>query len=145
MRKLVIVAVLGLVGVAALAQSWDNVIALDTVAYGWTIKNESGQIVGVKGFSLMIGWGEKYYFEPLQEKKFNTYWGWAVGLSILGGYALFGGDYLIQDGIYVGGAIGAGFTLYGLMASMLAGMYGIPSWFSWPVFPVVGVTVGVYF
>ncbi|ODN30120.1 hypothetical protein [Fervidobacterium thailandense] len=61
--------------------------------------NEKGQIVGLQGFNILLGYRWKNYFEPLELQKITFFWD--VGFVFLIPYAGVGLDYPIDQKFYL--------------------------------------------
>jgi len=56
------------------------------------------------GANFLLGISYKKFFEPLEPGRFNPYWGIGT-VSILIPYFQIGGDYLFDNGFYLGGGL----------------------------------------
>ncbi len=111
---------------------------LNMPSIGWVIEDEMGHITGYRGVNLFLGYSEKRYFEPLQHRSFNPYWGWGT-VSLISPYLKMGGEYsfrLRDDGSFwsAGG-------LVGISAGDFVGLFNIKSNF----IPLVLVTLSYHF
>lgn len=85
-----------------------NSIGLDAPFLGWLNPNlvdkQSGQKISNLGINLGLGVSYRRYFEPVQTNQFNTYW-CAGTVFVLIPYIGIGGDYVWDNGFYLGGGI----------------------------------------
>lgn len=85
-----------------------NTIGLDAPLIGWLNPNlvdkQSGQAISNLGINWGLGVSYKHYFEPASTNKFNTYWA-AGTFAVLFPYIGIGGDYIWDNGFYLGGGI----------------------------------------
>ena len=100
---------------------WTNTFGIGFPNFGSLMRNNFGQIIGVSGFNVLLGYSQKNYFKPLKTGIFNGYWGWGTYLLIVP-YVDLGVDYVMDSGFYLGGTIGL---------SLL--------------FPMIGVDIGAYY
>ncbi|ODN29949.1 hypothetical protein [Fervidobacterium thailandense] len=65
--------------------------------YGiWSpVFTSKGEVVGLRGFNLLLGYTWRNYLEPVKVHRFNTFWEW--GFLFFFPYVGFGTDYLFDD------------------------------------------------
>ena len=69
--------------------------------YGRVVRNENEDIVGMKGFSLWLGYYKKNYCKPLKLNSWNHFWHWGT-LYLIIPYIGIGTEYVKKNGVFYG-------------------------------------------
>jgi len=112
MKKIILFAIVFMIaGSTCLGASLagkKNTIGLDSPFIGWLnpnmIDKQSGEKISNLGINLGLGVSYKHYLEPMQTNKFNMY-GAAGTFVIILPYLGIGGDYVWDNGFYLGAGI----------------------------------------
>jgi|GEM_PF-1365022 len=84
-------------GVAVANAGANDRIGFGSILYGQAIYGDNGQILGYKGFSPLIGYVVRYYFDDVNGMKrgqFNWFWEWGL-VALIMPYLGVGGDFVI--------------------------------------------------
>ena len=106
---LILLFAMSSVSCAAMLAGKKNTIGLDLPCFGWVNPNwvnqeSNSQTLSNLGINLGLGVSYKKYFEPAKTNQFNAYWA-AGTVAVIIPYLGIGGDYIWDNGWYLGGGL----------------------------------------
>ncbi len=113
MKRLVLVLALVLLAGVVFAQDfeYDSALGWGEIGYAWRVHtDDSGAVTRLQAVNWALGYTDKRYFEPVSVGSFNLWWGWGT-VSVLVPWIGIGGDYYVNEQLYIGASFPFGLTL----------------------------------